>query len=250
MLFKPGVLGQDLAIGLLDLINGIKINLFVPSPMQLANITSIYKNKGSRQDLQNDRGIFILSVIRKIVDKMIYRDKYDDLDEFMSDSNVGARKRKNVRNHLFVIHGIINSVIQGEAGCIDIQLYDLIQAFDALWLDDCLNDVYDALPSGEKDDKVALLYDLNKYTNAAVNTSVGQTDRFEIVKVVTQGSTWGSLLCSNHIDTIGRRCADTGKYMYKYKTSTNVLPLAMVDDLLGVAECGLDSLALNTFLNK
>ena len=75
MLFKPGVLGQDLAIGLLDLINGIKINLFVPSPMQLANITSIYKNKGSRQDLQNDRGIFILSVIRKILDKMIDRDK-------------------------------------------------------------------------------------------------------------------------------------------------------------------------------
>ena len=70
-----------------------------------------------------------------------------------------------------------------------------------------------------------------------------------INKVVTQGSTWGSLLCSNHIDTLGRRCSETGNYMYKYKKQVDVLPLAMVDDLLGVAECGHDSLSLNTFIN-
>ena len=64
----------------------------VPKNIQLANITSIYKNKGSRQELKNDRGIFILSVIRKILDKMIYR---DDIDQHMSDSNIGARRNKN-----------------------------------------------------------------------------------------------------------------------------------------------------------
>ena len=95
-LFKPGVLGQDLAVGLLDLINGIKSNLFIPDVLELADITSIYKNKGSRQDLKNDRGIFILPVVRKIVDNMIYCDDYDDIDLFMSDSNIGARKKKNV----------------------------------------------------------------------------------------------------------------------------------------------------------
>ena len=61
--------------------------------MELADITSIYKNKGSRQDLKNDRGIFILPVVRKIVDNMIYCDDYDDIDLFMSDSNIGARKK-------------------------------------------------------------------------------------------------------------------------------------------------------------
>ena len=34
-----------------------------------------------------------------------------------------------------------------------------------------------------------------------------------------------------------------------WPNALNVSPFAMVDDLLGVAECGLDSLALNTFLN-
>ena len=37
--------------------------------------------------------------------------------------------------------------------------------------------------------------------------------------------------------------------MYSYKNQVEVLPLAMVDDLLGVANCGHNSLALNTFIN-
>ena len=141
---------------------------------------------------------FILSVIRKIINKMIYGDKYEDIDQFMSDSNIGARKRRNIRNHLFVIYGIINSVIQGEAGCVDIQIYDLVQAFDALWLEDCLNDVYDALPQDKRDDKLALLYEINNHNKVAINTAVGQTERMDINNVLTQGGTWGSLLYSNH----------------------------------------------------
>ena len=81
-----------------------------------------------------------------------------------------------------MIYAIINSVIQGEAGCTDIQIYDLVQAFDALWLDDCLNDVFDALPVEKKDDKLALLYDINKQNKVAVNTAVGQTDRIDVNK--------------------------------------------------------------------
>ena len=37
--------------------------------------------------------------------------------------------------------------------------------------------------------------------------------------------------------------------MYKYKDKVNIIALAMVDDLLGIAPCGLESLAMNTFIN-
>jgi hypothetical protein len=36
--------------------------------------------------------------------KLVYEDKYDKVDASMSDSNVGARKKKNIRNHIFVIN--------------------------------------------------------------------------------------------------------------------------------------------------
>ena len=37
--------------------------------------------------------------------------------------------------------------------------------------------------------------------------------------------------------------------MYKYKYKVDVVVLAMVDDLLGIAPCGLESLELNTCIN-
>ena len=74
-------------------------------------ITTLYKNKGSRFEMENERGIFILSILRKIFDKLIYNDKYKDIDSGMSDSNIGARREKNIKNHLFVVYGIINSIL-------------------------------------------------------------------------------------------------------------------------------------------
>ena len=44
--------------------------------------------------------------------KLIYNDKYEIVDQNMSDSNVGARKRKNIRNHVFILNGIINEAIK------------------------------------------------------------------------------------------------------------------------------------------
>ena len=81
-------------------------------------------------------------MMKKILDKLIYADNYGELDDKMTDCNIGARRKRNVKDHLLIIHGIINSVVKGDADCIDIQIYDLIKAFDALWLEDCLNDRY------------------------------------------------------------------------------------------------------------
>jgi hypothetical protein len=75
----------------------------------------------------------------------------------MSDSNIGARKRKNIRNHLFIIYGVINSVLKAESECIDIQIYDLVKAFDVLWLADTMNDLWDTLPEHARDDKLGLV---------------------------------------------------------------------------------------------
>jgi hypothetical protein len=246
--FKTGCIGSDLKKALLLLLNGSKVNQLIPIFMTLSNITSIYNNKGSKLDLNNDRGIFILTVIKKILDNIIYLDKYEGLDCNMSDSNIGGRRKRNVKDHLLIIYGVINSVIKGGEECIDIQIYDLEKAFDALWLNDCLNDVYDTLPEEERNDKVALLYELNKVNMVAVKTAGGLTDRVNIPSIVQQGGTWGSMLCSNSIDTLGKKCKNRGENIYLYKNTAEILPLAFVDDLNGISKCGEESMALNTFI--
>ena len=247
-LFKPGVCGQDLKLGILQLMNNIKTSFTIPQFMQLADITSIYKNKGSRQDLNSDRGIFVLSVLRKVFDKLIYEDKYKDLEMSMSDSNIGAMRGKNVRNHLFIVYAVINNVLKSKS-CIDVQIYDLVQAFDSLWLEDCMNELYDALPEKQRDDKLGLVFQTNVNNLVAINTPVGKTERKNLSKIVQQGGCWGPMECSVSIDRIGKVCSEMGPSLFKYKGFVNIIPLAMVDDILGIAPCGLKSIAMNTLIN-
>ena len=246
--FKPEVAGTDLKLAVLNFLNMILDTFYIPQELKCSNITSIWKRKGSRMDLSNDRGIFILSVLRKILDKILYMHLYPDLDTSMSDSNIGARSKKNVRNHLFIINGIINSVVKEGRECIDIMIYDIVQAFDSLWLQDCMNELYDLLPSGKHDSKLALVYELNRENLVAVKTPVGLTERIDLPEIVQQGGSWGPIECSVSIDKIGRECKRRNEYIYYYKNKAEVLPLAMVNDLLAVAHCGIMSVALNTFI--
>ena len=85
---------------LLIMYNKIKKTKIIPSFMRIANISAIYKGKGEMADLDSDRGIFIVSIFRYILMRLIYKDKYDIIEKSMSDSNIGARKKKNIRNHI------------------------------------------------------------------------------------------------------------------------------------------------------
>ena len=76
--------------------------------------------------------------------KLIYKDKYDIVDNNKSDSKVGARKKKNIRGHIFVLNGIINEAIKKKDKTIDLVMVDYKQCFNSLWLEECINDLFGA----------------------------------------------------------------------------------------------------------
>ena len=156
--------------------------------------------------MENDRGIFVVSVLRMILDSLIYMDKYSLIDRNMSNSNVGARKGRNIRDHLFILYGIINSVVSGNEEPVDLQIYDVKKCFDELWLEDSMLDLLESLPEAESDDKISLLYAMNVENQVAVKTPYGLTERKNFDKIVMQGGKWGPLKCSNTIDRIGKKC--------------------------------------------
>ena len=247
-IFKPPLVRRDLKDPLLKFLNGIKREFFFPDKTLKSDITSNYKKKGSRLDMDNDRGIFGLSIFKKMIDKLLYIEKYPLFDANMTDSNVGARKKRNVKNHLFMVHGIINSVINGKTGCVDLQIYDLVKAFDALWVADCMNALWDTLPPEARDDRLGLLYQSSKTNLVAVNTAVGQSDRVNIPEIAQQGGTWGPMMCSNSIDGVGK-FAKENKQSYSYKNLVQVIPLAMIDDLISITSCGIKSIEMNISIN-
>ena len=133
-IFKPNIAGEDLENSMLMMFNKMKDEITIPEFMNFVNIICIYKGKGSKMELKNDRGIFIVNVLKSIFMKMVWSDIYDILDENMSDSNIGGRKNKSIRNHILIVNGIINQVINGKACPIDIEIIDYKQCFDTLWL--------------------------------------------------------------------------------------------------------------------
>ena len=82
----------------------------------------------------------------------------------------------NIKNHLFIIYGIVNAVLRGGADPINIQIYNIEKAFDALWLEDTMNDLCNTIPTSSQDDEIALIYEANRSNLVAINTAVGQTD--------------------------------------------------------------------------
>ena len=89
------------------------VNYF-PDFMRKADVSTIYKGKGEKSDLNNDRGIFIVSVFRSLLMKLIYLDIYETIDSSMSDSQIGSKQNTNIRNHIWVLNSIICDVLSSK----------------------------------------------------------------------------------------------------------------------------------------
>ena len=64
-----------------------------------------------------------------------------------------------------------------------------------------------------------------------------------------QGEVFGPLQCSVQVDSFGKECLLEEKHLYYYKGNVGIPPLAMVDDLVAVSNCGMESVKTNGFLN-
>ena len=192
-IFKKEVIGDNLKMSMLTMFNKLKKTKTIPKFMNMANITTVPK-KGSRLKLENERGIFRVSVIRNILMRLIYNSKYNLIDQNISDCQMGARKGKGCKNNIFVINGLIHDVLSNKSlKPIQLQIYDYAQMFDSIDLKKAISDIYDA---GLKDDNLRIIYEANSKVDMAVNTPGGLSERNEIKDSVLQGDTWGSILAS------------------------------------------------------
>ena len=147
--------------------NRIKNEQIFPTFMSTCNVTNLYKNKGPRQSFDSYRGVFTTPVLQKILDNIIYDEEYDVMDNSLTNCNVGSRRGRNIRDNLFVINAIMNQTKQNPKEAVDIGVYDVFKCFDYVWLQECINDLYE---SGLTNDKLNLIYISNEHANIAIKT--------------------------------------------------------------------------------
>ena len=240
--------GHDLKCSMLRMFNMMKKKQVYPTIFQPSNISSFYKKKGDKSDLNNDRGVFNVVKIRSILDKLIYNDIYDKVDSSMSFSNIGARRNRNIRDHLFVINGVLNDVQQNKNNNsgVDVGIYDIEKCFDKMCYAETSNDLYKA---GVKDDKFIMVTNSNKECQVAVKTPWGGlTDRITLSEIEMQGTVLSNIKCSVQVDSLGKDCITENKGLYKYKGCISIPPLSMVDDVVTISSCGSDSVKVNAIV--
>ena len=248
-LFKPKNCGSDLIQSMVKMFNQIKNKLIIPKFLQNMSITSIWKHKGSRSSLSNERGIFNLSRPRVVLDKLIYQDIYDTVDSNLSCSNAGGRRGRGIRDQLFIIQGIINEVINGKSKPICLQSMDVRRCFDNMNYFETNNDLWD---TGVNDNKFSLLSQLDRTCKVVIKTPCGETREITFADLILQGSVFGSLKCSVQVDTLGREVLSDSEGMgvFTYKDSVEVPPICIVDDIIGISECNLKKIELNALINS
>ena len=158
-IFRSDVAGSDLKLAMLKLMNKIKQKSQYSEALEPCNITTLFKNKGSRKDFFFYRGIFRVTVFRSILDRLMYNDSYPTIDEQLTDGNVGARRQRNICDNIFVLGAVTNSVINGKQPSIQAQIMDVSTCFDKLWLEQTINALYEC---GLTNDTLNILYQENK----------------------------------------------------------------------------------------
>ena len=247
-LFKEETAGTDLVEAILKLMNLIKSKQEYPTILEKCNITSIHKKK-SKRNFENYRGIFRVQILRSILDRLMYNDSYYTVDSNLTDGNVGARKQRSVRDNIFVLGAITNSVTNGHSAPIQIQVMDAIKCFDKLWLQACINALFEA---GINNDHLNLLYIENKNAQIAVKINNKLSARISVKDVVMQGSIWGSLKCTTLMDTLNKTAISDPslQYLYKGDPTIPIGVMGMVDDTLAVSDCGNKAIRKNSVINS
>ena len=139
----------------------------------------------------------------------------------MTQFQTGGAKGNGVVDNLFILRGIIDHSVYLNKPTF-VTFYDTKKCFDSLWLEDCINSLWE---NGVQDDTIYLIHLLNAKASVTVNTSFGRAPVFELKHIVKQGTVLGPILNNCSLDTI---CRDGSGYHMGHAV---IKPVEFVDNL-------------------
>ena len=211
------------------------------------NIALIPKTgKRKKHMIDNHRGIFLIHKYKSLLMRMLLNDKHPIIDEHMTESNIGGRKNRGIRDHLFVVNVVIFEHCKSKTNPISFQIMDFKSCFDSLWELEVINDLFEA---GVTDDKLVVIHKLNETNHIRVKTPAGLSSVKTVENVVGQGDPWGTTECGVMVDGFGRDSLKEELEPYMYKGTVPVPLLGMVDDIFIISESGHKTSRMNGFIN-
>ena len=189
--------GDGVLKSLLSIYNKVKSCKLVPDQWNHVRITTIFKNKGSKKQLKYFRGIFLSILVSKIFEYLV-KARIEAKLENVNLLQAGSRKNRAGPDNVFLLRACFDHFKYTKQPLF-ITAYDFEQAFDSLWLEDCIISMKNL---GIEKEYLQLIYNMNKSAKVTVQTPFGETSMFTTNPIVKQGTVLGPTLCS----------ASTGEY--------------------------------------
>ena len=188
--------GETMIHFLYPLVKAIWKNEDIPSRWNTGSITSIWKGKGDREVLSNQRGITTSSCIGTIVDTLI-DNRIARVVPF-TEAQGGGKKGSMTCDHLFILRAIF-SISQKQKRPTFITFFDVKKAYDNVDNMDMLNIMWQ---KGLKGKTWRILKNLNQDLKANIKTRYGPTRIVEMEIGGKQGSRLTGRMFSKLMDTL------------------------------------------------
>ena len=218
-----------------------------PKQFQNTTLHMIYKGKGRREVLSENRFIHCKDWFARTAEALVVRDGLKEaLVSGSSRYQVGGQPGHRPEELVFVFKSLVaRQLSQGKA--VIAQTYDVQKFFDKELIEDALET---CIKRGADPKAVRLWFKLNENTKIEVKTAVGNTDQAEVGAVVGQGTIGGALVSQAVLDEAATESfPPAGRLELKYG-EVPMAPLMWMDDLLHAAP-GLDEAReVNRRINK
>ena len=200
-----------------------------PKQWNTGIITNIWKGKGDRENMKNQRGITVSSAIGTIPEEVVFRRAAKVMN--FTQAQAGGKKGASTADHVFTLRNII-ALSKAEKRKIIITYFDVEKAYDRADTEDMM---YSMSKSNVKGKIWRLTKALNTELTAKVNTKAGPTR--EITRE-TGGKQGGKLivpLFAKMMDNVAEDMLQNDELGVKIG-ETKIPAFLFVDDLVTLAE--------------
>ena len=200
-----------------------------PKQWNLGIITNVWKGKGDRECMKNQRGITVSSAIGTIAEELIF-DRVTKLVQF-TQAQAGGRKHCSTTDHVFLLRNII-TIAKKEKRNVIVTYYDVVKAYDRACMDDMCYAMY---KSGVHGKLWRLMRSINDNLTAKVNTKVGLTREIQRETGGKQGGKLMVTLFAKMMDTLAEDMMEDSSLGIEIGQS-RISSMLYVDDSMTFAE--------------
>ena len=217
--------GKEIDKLVLQTFNVVKERQVIPHQWNHVGVATIYKNKGNKKELVNQRGIFLTQVLSKMFERMV-AERMKDTTSKISKLQAGGQDGRATYHQTFLLRSFIAHA-KYTGTTLYLTFYDFKQCFDNLWLEDAILSLWKL---GFETDLLPLIYKMNEEAVITVKTPLGRTDSFKLPCVCKQGTVLIPPMCSASV----AECCEEHENGGASIGSLHIKSLAFMDDLLNL----------------